>query len=63
MTGTAWSAGPVLEAGAGQARRYVHVRSQSMKVGAAKTHTAQTIVKPIATSGTTIASPAGIRAR
>jgi hypothetical protein len=32
-------------------------------VGAAKTHTAQTMVKPTATNGTMMANPAGIRAR
>ena len=33
------------------------------RVGAANTHTAQTMVKPTATRGTMMASPAGIRAR
>ena len=32
-------------------------------VGAANTQTAQTTLNPIATSGTMIASPAGMRAR
>src|ERR1700722_17638636 len=33
------------------------------RVGAANTHTAQTMVKPTATRGTMMASPAGMRAR
>src|SRR5580704_661209 len=35
----------------------------SSRVGAASTHTAQTTMKPAATRGTMMASPAGIRAR
>ena len=35
----------------------------SSRVGAANTQTAQTMVKPTATRGTMMASPAGIRAR
>src|SRR5579864_1517885 len=36
---------------------------KTSRVGAAKEHTAQTTVKPAATKGTMMASPAGIRAR
>ena len=54
--------GPALEAGERQAGRDVGPVVISW-VGAANTHTTQTMAKPTATMGTTMASPAGIRAR
>src|SRR5579864_5578803 len=62
MTSSAWSAAQVSKPVRDRLAGTVTPSNTSL-VGAANTHTAQTMVKPAATSGTMTASPAGIRAR
>src|ERR1019366_5556117 len=62
MTSSAWSAAQVSRP-ARDKLTGTFTPLNSNRDGAANTQTAQTTVKPTATSGTMIASPAGIRAR
>src|ERR1700736_3213145 len=62
MTSSAWSAAQ-LSRPAGDRLAGTLTPLNLSWVGAAKTHTAHTMVKPTATKGTMMASPAGIRAR
>ena len=61
MTSSAWSAAQLSRPARDRLTGTV-TPSKLSWVGAAKTHTVHTMVKPTATRGTMMASPAGIRA-